>query len=51
MSDKPQRDRTCDNCDWFRKDDYPPVCVRFPEYVARKPEDWCGEHKRWDDHD
>lgn len=40
----------CGNCKFFRKDRKHDgslsdlsVCQRFPEYICRLKEDWCGE--------
>jgi len=40
-TDKNKQDERCANCKfWF---DEAQVCRRFPEYINRSSDDWCGE--------
>jgi len=41
----------CSECNFFKADTNSPAeaegnCRRYPAYVMRKPDDWCGEFKR-----
>lgn len=33
---------SCETCRFWKKG----KCRRYPEYIARKKSDWCGEHER-----
>lgn len=41
-------DATCKNCRWWneqtRTSSNRAYCQRYPAFVYRKPEDWCGEY-------
>lgn len=36
----------CNNCKYYVYRIFDNQCVRFPNYVVRTPNEWCGEYKK-----